>query len=123
MEDLQSIFNQLKEVLAAYDPPFESRNNLPGNFGLYSKKEVTAFGRKYSEMFFAGLIIQKSYVGFYFMPVYTNPQLKASLDPALLKMLKGKSCFYIKKVSPEVVENIRQALEVGFACFQDQGWV
>jgi len=41
-------------------------------------KDLVIAGRKCKEVFFAGLIIQKSYVGFYFMPVYTDAEAMSS---------------------------------------------
>jgi hypothetical protein len=69
------------------------------------------------------LIIQKGYVGFYFMLVYAETDLKLVFAPKLLKLLKGKSCFHIKKLTPELLDQIRSALQVGYAAYQARGWV
>ncbi len=75
------------------------------------------------DVYFVGLMVQKGYVGFYFMPVYANPGLKSELHPQLLKCLKGKSCFHIKKNDPELMEQVKQALEIGYEDFKKKGWV
>jgi len=69
------------------------------------------------------LIIQKSYVGFYFMPVYTDPETKVFFQPELLRLLKGKSCFHIRKVTPELLAQIDETLERGFKLYQERGWI
>jgi hypothetical protein len=79
--------------------------------------------KKKKEVFFAGLIIQKSYVGFYFMPIYAETDLKEVFKPELLKLLKGKSCFHIKKLDDELKSQIREALELGFELYKERGWV
>ena len=60
---------------------------------------------------------------FYFMPVYADPSLKSQLHPQLVKCLKGKSCFHIKKNDPELMEQVKEALKVGYESFKKKGWV
>ncbi len=43
--------------------------------------------------------------------------------PELLKLLKGKSCFYIRDLSPEIVSQVEEALEIGFNLYKKWGWV
>ncbi len=123
MEDLQAVFEPLKTLLAQYQPPLAPKVDRPGYYDLWSFKDLVIEGRKRREVFFAGLIIQKGYVGFYFMPVYAEPEVKVFFKPELLRLLKGKSCFHIKKLTPEVLEQIRAALKDGFALYQQRGWV
>ena len=80
-------------------------------------------GRKRKEVFFAGLIIQKSYVGFYFMPVYTDAEAMSFIKPELLKRLKGKSCFHIKKLDAELLAQVDAALQAGCLLYQQKGWI
>ena len=70
-------------------------------------------GRPRKEVFFASIVMRKTYVGFYYMPVYTDVDLKAFFAPELLKLLKGKSCFYVKVMTPELTGHIERALESG----------
>ena len=86
-------------------------------YDLYSVKDVEIQGRKRKEVWFAGIIIQKAYVGFYYMPVYAEPERKATFKPELLKLLKGKSCFHIRKLDNELLSQIEQALADGFEMF------
>jgi len=48
------------------------------HYDVWFVKDLVIAGRKCKEVFFAGLIIQKSYVGFYFMPVYTDAEAMSS---------------------------------------------
>jgi hypothetical protein len=89
---------------------------------LYSKDEVRALGKK-QRMCFAGLMDHKSHVGFYFMPVYADPSLKKKLAPEFVKLLKGKSCFHIKKTSPELMKQANEALKIGLEHYRKNGWV
>lgn len=123
METLQEIFNTLRSLMAEYQPPFVARMDDSSHFDLWSEKQVVIAGRKRNDVYYAGLIIQKSYVGFYYMPVYTNTELKEVFHPDLLKLLKGKSCFHIKKLDPQLMDQIRAALKIGFEQYQKNGWV
>ena len=123
MENLDDIFRQLKELLLVYRPPFVSKTDNERSLDLWSIKEVVIEGRKRKEVYFAALIIQKSYVGFYYMPVYAGPEVKRFFKPELLSRLKGKSCFHIHKLDETLLEQIKDALAMGFKQYQDRGWV
>jgi len=68
-------------------------------------------------------LVQKGYVGFYYMPVYTEPSIKKLIKPELLKCLKGKSCFYIKKFDKEIFSQIKEALAIGYKEWHQQGLI
>ena len=76
------------------------------HYDLWSIKDLVIEGRKRKEVYFAGLIIQKSYVGFHFMPVFAEAHLKPVFAPELLELLKGKSCFHFKKLDPALLDLI-----------------
>ena len=93
------------------------------DYKLITPKAVTIQGRDYPNLCFANLIEQKGYVGFYFMPIYCEPALKKSLAPELLEVLKGKSCFHVKSLTPEMKEHIKAALRLGFAAYKKSAWL
>jgi len=66
---------------------------------------------------------KKSYVGFYFMPVYAEPDLKTVFQPGLLKLLKGKSCFHIRGLDDALLAQVNDALRIGFELYRKNGWV
>ena len=121
--DLSAIFQQLRPLLAAYQPPFEPKRDEAGYYDLWSFKDLVIDGRKRKEVFFAGLITQKYHVGFYFMPIYAETSLATVFEPELLALLKGKSCFHVKKLDEQIISQIRSALVVGFDLYQERGWV
>jgi len=49
----------------------------------------------------------------YLMHVYMKPQMLRDISPRLLKMLKGKTCFHIKKLDGELIKEIELAVEQG----------
>ncbi len=123
MTDYPAVFSELKNLLQSYAPPLIPKMDSERSYDLWSVKDLVIEGRKRKEVFFAGLIIQKSYVGFYFMPVYVESEMKALFPPELLRHLKGKSCFHIKALTPELSAQIRAVLQSGFDLYQQRGWV
>jgi hypothetical protein len=123
MTDLQAIFTTIKKEMAVYQSPFQPKNDKERYYDLWSFKDLVIEGRKRKEVYFAGVIVQKDYVGFYYMPVYAEPEIKALFKPELLKLLKGKSCFHIKTLDEELLRQIREALAAGYRQYQERGWV
>jgi hypothetical protein len=124
--DLDRIFDQLKAILCRYSPPHVERpGGTPNkrNYHLWSEGDVEIAGRKRKEVYFAGLIIQKGYVGLYYMPVYTDPEVAELLDPKFLGTLRGKSCFRIRRLDDELMVHAEEALKAGFELYRAHGWV
>jgi hypothetical protein len=127
-DDQDRIYNAIRELLKVYVPPFEVQEgkNVSGkdSYSLTKHGDFVVDGRKRDEMWFAGVIKQKSYVGFYFMPIYTEPEaMKKVFSERLLKTLKGKSCFYIKTDDAQMLTDIKHALDEGFKLYKTRGWV
>jgi hypothetical protein len=121
--DLKETFSMVRSLLKRYQPPLVATVNRATRYELWSQREVVIAGRKRTEVFFASVIVQKEFVGFYFMPVYAETKLKAVFKPQLLQRLKGKSCFHLKVLDRELTSQIRSALAVGFAAYKKRGWV
>lgn len=123
-DDLLAIFEAVKKEVKPYEKgTIKARADIEGKYDLWSEKPVEAFGRKYPAMAFAAVILQSTYVGFYFMPVYGSEKVKETFTPELLKTLKGKACFHIKTTDKELMKHIRQALKTGYEAYKKQGWV
>ncbi|MBD3234578.1 MAG: DUF1801 domain-containing protein [candidate division Zixibacteria bacterium] len=121
--ELTKIFQRLKEILKEYENPLEPKMDLDNKYDLWSFKDIEIAGRKRKEVYFAGLIIQSKYVGFYYMPIYADASLKDVFHPELLKLLKGKSCFHIKYLDENLESQIRDALEKGYELYTKRGWI
>ena len=122
-DELVEIFNGLKKILKKYEPPFKPKLDLDSRYDLWSFKDVIVNGKKRKEIYFAGIIIRSTYVGLYYMPIYVKTSLSEVFKPELLKLLKGKSCFYVRSISPEIVAQIEEALEIGYKLYQERDWV
>jgi hypothetical protein len=122
-DDLLGIFHRLKELMMKYESPLIAKIDNEGRYDLWSIKDVVINNRKKKEVYFAGLMIQKDYVGFYYMPIYSDVDIKGVFGQELLKRLKGKSCFHIKKLDEVLVKQIIEALEIGYSLYKDRGWI
>ena len=127
-EDLNGTYRSLKSLLMEFETPhpgnaLQSRSVSDIDFDLWSVRESVDEGRHRKEVFFAGIRMQKSCVGFYFLPVYTAPSLGSNLSPALLKLLKGKSCFHVRSLEGGLLDHIRSALALGLEDYRGRGWV
>ena len=124
--DVDAIFDALADALRRHSPPLTVREDASltkRNLQLWSEREVEIAGRKRGEVYFGGAIVQKGYVGFYFMPVYTHAEQKALLAPELLSLLKGKSCFHVKRLDAPLLAQVEDALEKGLDRYRERGWV
>ena len=122
-ETLLPLFEELRALLEPYAEHLTVRRDEPGYYDLWSERPVEIDGRRRNEVVVAGLIIQKSYVGFYFMPVYADGDLTSVFAPELLAALKGKSCFHLKRLTPELAADVSAALAAGYALYEERGWV
>lgn len=123
--ELLLIFEAIKKMLATYDKKRQLVLHAAtgGQANLVSHKTVEVAGRVREEIWFASALIQKGYVGFYYMPIYMNDPLKREISPDLLKCLKGKACFHIKKNDPALLKEIDKALKIGYKGFIDRGLI
>jgi hypothetical protein len=125
--DLEVIFKKLKEVLKKHSSDLDTFDEFlnskakikKDSFHLYGKNEVEIYGKK-QKVFLAGIVKQKSYVGFYFMPIYSDPE-KFKLNEKMKKVLQGKTCFYIKNSSQ--FKDVEELLLKGKKLYKEKGWI
>jgi hypothetical protein len=118
------IFEEIKKLLLPYvKGTMKLHGGDKGKIILVSEKAIEVAGRKKEEVWFASALIQKGYVGFYYMPIYGQPEkIKKLIKPELLKCLKGKACFHIKKADEVILGQIEEALKIGYDCYRQLGW-
>lgn len=121
--DQSAIVADIRALFEKYERRMEVRADAKGGYHLWSNKGVVDARGKHKDCYFAGVIPQKGYVGFYYMPVSTGPERKAIFGPELLSLLKGKSCFYVRRLDPALKEQIREALQSGYKLYKSRGWV
>jgi hypothetical protein len=121
---LVPIFEEIKKMLMLYEKgTMKFLGGSDGKAVLISKKPVEILGRKREELWFASALVQKGYVGFYYMPVYGDPEVGKLIKPELLKCLKGKACFHIKNFDTEIFSQIKHALKIGYDRWHKREWI
>jgi hypothetical protein len=121
---LVPIFEEITKLLSSYNKgTMKLFGGTEGKTMLISKKPVEIVGKKKKELWFASALVQKGYVGFYYMPVYSDNTIKKMIRPELLKCLKGKACFHIKKFDKEIFSQIKEALKIGYDSWHKRGWI
>jgi hypothetical protein len=122
-EEFKLIFDEIKKLMDKYVPPMITVSDTKGRYEIKSTKEVDFMGKIRDGVYFGGLMIHGGFVGFYYMPVYCDPKIKKFIKPELLKLLKGKSCFHIKKYDKEIFKQIKDALKIGCDEYKKRKWI
>jgi hypothetical protein len=121
---LTLVFDEIKKLMLPYaKDSLVLKGGTDGQIALITNKPVVIQGRKRDELWFVSMLIQKGYVGFYYMPVYMNEPVRRQLKPELLKTLKGKACFHIKNTNPPLLAQIEEALRIGYDAYKKMGWI
>ena len=122
-DELAKLLNRHAKGLAKYDACIgsQAKGSKPG-LQLYGMKEVGIAVRKPQQTYVAGIIQQKSYVGFYHMPVYSHPG-EFELNAKMKKAKSGKSCFQIKTDAPVLLAEAEKLLVDGIRLYKGEGWI
>jgi hypothetical protein len=124
-EGLNAIFDSLKTLLSMYEGESMLKNELYGRYELEFDKEITTRSRKTGNvirkksLYFAAIIVQKDYVGLYFMPIYSHRAEFDFLSDGFMKTLKGKTCFHIKKLDKPTENEIKRMLKKGYGIYKN----
>ncbi|WP_407355240.1 hypothetical protein [Methanolobus sp. WCC5] len=122
-DEKQLIFIKLKELLSAYVPPLVITRDEDEKFDVYGDVKVTIGKKTHDRVYFASLEVWKNHVGFYFFPIYTHHNMFSDTHEDLIKLLKGKSCFHVKKEDEIIFTEIEKLLKKGFEIYRDEGWI
>ena len=125
-EELLQIFRKVKSVMQPYEQGnIVAQMNIEGKYDLWSHKPgMVIMGKPRPAINFVTIIIQSGYVGFYYMPIYTqNPALVAKMPPALMKLLKGKACFHLKTMDDALLQDVATAMKAGYDAYKKMGWI
>ena len=55
--------------------------------------------------------------------IYSHPDLYTDISPDLRKVLKGKSCFNIRKTTPKLLEEVEEVLKKGINKYKELEWI
>lgn len=120
--DLQEIEETLRGILKAQVSTLRIRKDEPNVLELCGKKEAMQGKQKVDGFYFASMMPKPKDVRLYYFPIYTHPT-EFSLSDELKKALKGKSCFHIKKLSPEMEKEIGEMVKKGVEIYDKDGLI
>ena len=121
--DKEAIFEKVRTLVEKYNRNMDVRSDTPTNYSLYGKKTVEAFNKEVDGMYYASVVINKNFIGFYFFPIYTHPEEFAKIPAELQKCLKGKSCFHIKVKDELLMSQIDSILDQGYQLYKKHEWI
>lgn len=122
--ELVPIFDAIVRLLKAHaGGELKVKGGEGGQVVLGRLKPIVIDGRKKEELWLASALIQKGYVGFYYMPVYMSEAVRRKMGADLMKTLKGKACFHIKKDDAILFDQIEKALRIGVETYKAKGWI
>ncbi|UZR92457.1 hypothetical protein [Chondrinema litorale] len=121
--DLTEIQNTLKNLMRVHVPPLQIRKDNENVFELAGTIEAMQGKQKVDGYYFASVVPKPKDIRLYFFPIYTHVAQFDSMSDALKKFLKGKSCFHIKKLSPELKEEIAQMINLGVELYKTDGLI
>lgn len=117
LTDLQEIQKTLQEILIDHSPALRASKETDTVFEVSGTKEVMQGRQKVNGHYFASVMVKPKDIRLYFFPIYTHVD-SYNISPELKKCLKGKSCFHIKKLSDEMVQEIKEMVDTGVKLYQ-----
>ena len=120
-EGLLPLFAEVKELLEPYATRLTARRDERGYFDLWTGRDIVIDGRR-KDVYFCGFVIQKSYVGFYFMPLSRRRPLR-SVRPRVGGDAQGQVALSPPSRDAQAEEQIAAALTTGWRLYEDPGGV
>ncbi len=115
--EISAIRTTLTDLLKEQVPPLKIRKEAENVFEVAGTKEVMQGKQKVDGHYFASVVPKPQDVRLYFFPIYTHAD-QFNLSDELKKFLKGKSCFHVKNLSPELEAELKQHIEKGVELYQ-----
>jgi hypothetical protein len=118
------IFSKLKSALEKNCPPMVCSKDKEGVYELMGNKPVPyGYNKKIVPgMYFSSAVARKDMVSFYFFPMYMSAGFK-DLIPTMIKTLKGKTCFNIKKPEQVNEKELNALLKKGVQAWKKNGYM
>ncbi len=117
---LPEIQDTLKRLLKTQTPPLKVRKDNEATFEVAGTKEAMQGKQKVDGYYFASVVPKPKDIRLYFFPIYTHVD-EYNISSELKKCLEGKSCFHIKKLSPEMEQEIDSMIKKGVELYIKDG--
>lgn len=121
------IFDQFVELLEPYSKWLDNRIKTKEHYELWTNhsfRSQSMHPKTKRGILFAGLVILKNRVGFYFYPLHINDALRTRIDASILSFWKGGSAFhFLEPLSVLSSEKFQELLLEGLRYYQQNWWV
>ncbi|TNE62508.1 MAG: hypothetical protein EP344_05000 [Bacteroidetes bacterium] len=121
--DLAQIQTTLQQILRAHTPPLQVRQDNSATFEVAGTKPAMQGKQQVDGYYFASVVPKPKDIRLYFFPIYTHADQFAAIPESLRKCLKGKSCFHIKKLNPELERAIADMVQKGVELYVQDGLI
>jgi hypothetical protein len=118
-KDLNYIRETLVGKLKKHSTKFKINSDTLDKFEVQGTIPAMQGKQKVDGFYFGSVIPKSKDVRLYFFPMYTHRNdLFDSMSPELAKFLKGKSCFHIKYLTPELEHEIEVLIQKSVKIYQ-----
>lgn len=118
-KDINYIREKLVALLRMHEGIFKFVSDTADKFEVHGTIPAMQGKQKVDGFYFGSVIPKPKDVRLYFFPMYTHrDDLFDQMSPALAKFLKGKSCFHIKHLTPELEEEIDLMIQKSIKIYQ-----
>lgn len=121
--DLLSIQEFFEKSLSRGGSSFKTKGSLPGNIEFSGTFQVMQGKQKVDGHYFASVVPKPKDIRFYYFPIYTHVSEFGELSPEMKKCLKGKSCFHVKKLTPELEAEFIELIDHGIKLCKRDGLI
>ena len=121
--DLKEIEGAFKIMLKRLDPSIKIRVDNEKTFEAAGTIPAMQGKQKVDGYYFASVMPKPKDVRLYFFPIYTHTDAFSDVSDELRKCLKGKSCFHIKKLSPELENEFNSMIKKGAELYKKEGLI
>ena len=120
--EVSEIDKTLRAIIKSHIPKLRIRKDEPSVLEMCGKKEVMQGKQKVDGYYFGSIMPKAKDCRLYYFPIYTHKD-EFELSDELQKALKGKSCFHIKKLSPEMEMEIGEMVKKGVQLYDKDGLI
>lgn len=121
--DVKEMREILVNILKEHIGDLKISIDTPEKFEVSGTVETMQGKKKVDGIYFCSIVPKPKDVRLYFLPIYTHKEGIGKLPEKLQKCLKGKSCFYIKKLDDELEQNIKDLISQGISLYKNDGWM
>lgn len=121
--DLNAIRKTLIDALKAHEGALKVSAETDVKFEVIGTFEIMQGRQKVPGHYVASVIPKPKDIRLYFFPLYTHKDQMGELPEPINKMLKGKTCFHVKKMDADIEAKFKAMIDKGVALYKEDGLI